>query len=293
MKTNASTMEQRCPACSGLFTISSGPRKKKVQCPRCRALVTLSEAGEVNGTPEAEAASRSPAPEEWAARCEQLQVRIETLEQQVETLLVTPRTQSPLMPGNFQNSSAKSRNHRLLDDPARIRNSSGRANGGGRGEDHPAGTPAGEAARRDKYEQSLKWPTLDIALLVNAGDAEARRLAESLKETLSVSGWKVRGVSEDAAAAQGCSGVTLAASPTIPLPMVTGTLDALSAVGLAVTLQFDPERGTNESLLIVGAAPQAEEVLMAGAPPPADAGAGADANADDDDDADETRAAAC
>src|SRR4051812_51047 len=112
VKTNAPNQEQRCPACCGLFTLGSASRKKKVQCPHCRALVTLSETAEVNGMEKPDAGAALAAQLEWEARCEQLQSRIETLEQQVEALLVAPRTQSTVIAGH--NVSQKSRDPRLL-----------------------------------------------------------------------------------------------------------------------------------------------------------------------------------
>jgi hypothetical protein len=256
MKPNAPTLEQRCPACDGLFTISSASRKKKVQCPQCRAVVTPTDPNEVKQGREADAV---PAPPEWVARCDMLQARIETLEQQVEALMVSPRT--PLAPirERFRNVSPKSRDHRLHPDPPRSRDESPQANEEQPSEAFRPEPPPAESVPREMFKRSFERPPPEIGLYVNAGDAEARQVAESLTETLASSGWKVRGVSEDAALAEGRFGVTLAASSTLPLQMVTGTLNALSAAGLAVTLQFDPERGTNESILIVGITAEAED----------------------------------
>ena len=62
----------------------------------------------------------------------------------------------------------------------------------------------------------------------------------------------MRGVTEDQATAPACSGLTLVASPTLPLPRVTSTLNALREAGFAMAFQLDPERGSGETLLIVG-----------------------------------------
>ena len=258
MKSNAPNQEHRCPACCGLFTLSSGNRKRKVQCPRCRALVILSETVEVKSI-EANAAGISAPPLGWMARCEQLQVRIEileqqveTLEQQVESLLVSPRLRAPLIPEPpVQDGNQGPRDRRLPEHLTSGTNDSSIPEKDNRREVPLPPKPL----QTGKIRRNVQQPTLEISLLVNTGDAAARQLAESLTETLCNSGWKVRGVSEDTAVANACFGVTLAASSNIPLDLVTGTLDALSAVGLATTLQFDPERGTNESILIVGAAP--------------------------------------
>ena len=230
VKASTPVLEQSCPACGGLFTIGSASRRKKVRCPQCREVVSLAEPGALNGTREAEAGRESPAAPDWRARCEMLQARIETLEQQVEALMVTPRTRSPLLPECRHDFSP-------VPDG---------------GEIFPAEMAADEAALREVFARKFQPPTPEIGLLVAAGNGAARRLAETLVEILSRAGWTVRGVTEDEALTGGCRGLILAADPTLALHRITSTLHALREAGFAMTLQLDPDRGLSETVLIVG-----------------------------------------
>ena len=243
VKASAPTLEQSCPACGGLFTVSPASRKKKVQCPQCREIVTLPQPDEVNGTPETGAAP------DWVARCEMLQARIEALEHQVEALMVTPRTRAPLIPRRLHDFDPVSREDLL---PGDLAEGASPAGGGERREVFRTEPPAEEAAPREVFTRSFQPSTPEIGLLVSAGDGAARRLAETLSKILTRTGWKVRGVTEDQATAPACSGLTLVASPTLPLPRVTSTLNALREAGFAMAFQLDPERGPGETLLIVG-----------------------------------------
>lgn len=248
VKTSAPILEQSCPACGGLFTVSAASRRKKVQCPQCREIVSLPESDDVNGTPETDAAP------DWLARCEMLQARIEALEHQVEALMVTPRTRAPLIPGRAHDFGPVSRQDLLPGDLAEDRGRASHADGGERREVFRTETPAEETVPREVVVRSFQPSAPEIGLLVSAGDGAARRVAETLTKILAGSGWKVRGVTEDQATALACSGLTLVASPALPLQRVTSTFNALREAGFAMTYQLDPERGSGETLLIVGAA---------------------------------------
>ena len=241
-------MEQSCPACGGRFTVGSASRRKKVQCPQCREVVTLSPPSEVHGTP---AGCESPAAPDWMARCEMLQARIETLEQQVEALTVAPRPRSSLISERVHDFSPVSRERLLPGDPAESHDGAAPANGGERREIFRTEMRAAEAVPREIVARNFQTLTPEIALLVAAGDGAARRLVEPLTAILAGAGWKVRGVTEDPA--PGCRGLTLAAAPTLPLHRVTSTLHALREAGFAMIFQLDPERGPSETVLIVGA----------------------------------------
>ena len=259
VKMNAPILEQSCPACGGLFTISSASRRKKVQCPQCREVVSLTPPGEMNGTAETDAGHDLPAAPDWMARCEMLQARIEALEQQVEALMVAPRNRAPLIPESRHDFSAVSREILLPGDPPENHDASSHANGGERREVFRT-----EESPRDGAARNFQSPTPEIGILVAAGDGAARRLAETLTEILALAGWKVRGVIEGKALSGGCHGLTLAAGSALPLERVTGTLNALRAAGFAMTFQLDPGRGTSETMLIVevGAESENEAGLM-------------------------------
>lgn len=248
VKTSAPILEQSCPACGGLFTVSAASRRKKVQCPQCREIVSLTPPDELNGKPETDAAP------DWMARCEMLQARIEALEHQVEALMVTPRTRAPLIPGRAHDFGPVSRQDLLPGDLPEGREGASHADGGERREVFRMETPSEETAPRGVVARTFQLSAPEIGLLVSAGDGAARQMAETLTTILAGSGWKVRGVTEDQATALACSGLTLVASPALPLQRVTSTFNAMREAGFAVTFQLDPERGTGETLLIVGAA---------------------------------------
>lgn len=247
-KTSAPILEQSCPACGGLFTVSAASRRKKVQCPHCREIVSLGLPNDVNGTAETDAAPG------WMARCEMLQARIEALEHQVEALMVTPRTPAPLIPRRHHDFGLVSHEDRLPGDLAERDAESSHAGGGEGREVFHAEAPAAEAVPREVVVRSFQPSALEIALLVAAGDAAARQVAETLTKILVGSGWKVRGVTEDQDSASACSGLTLVASPDLPLQRVTSTFNAMREAGFAMTFQLDHERGSGETLLIVGTA---------------------------------------
>lgn len=213
-----SLLEQQCPECAGLFSISSTSRKKRVQCPRCRAVVTLAE-------PPAAAPAAEPVAEsapEWAARCDQLQMRIEALEQQVEALAVAPRRHASLLRDSSPMSHAQ-----IL---------------GGAEEARPLFRPvlrAGEAL----------W---EIALLVATGGGEGRAVAEKLSGILREAGWKVRAVRESDGKPSGRAGLILAAGPALPTARITGTMRALREAGFGMSFQLDPDRGEGDAVLLVG-----------------------------------------
>ena len=249
---SAPILEQSCPACDGRFTVGSASRRKKVQCPQCREIVTLSPPSELNGTPDTSAGHEVPAAPDWMVRCEMLQARIEALEQQVEALTVAPRTRSSLIPERVHDFSPVSRERLLPRDPAESHDGASPADGGERREIFRPEMRAAEAVPREVMARNFQPPTPEIALRVAAGDGAARRLVEPLTEILARAGWKVRGMSEVQAAAPGCRGLTLVAAPTLPLPRVTSTLNALREAGFAMTFQLDPELGPSETVLIVG-----------------------------------------
>ena len=224
---SAPILEQSCPACGGRFTVGAASRRKKVQCPQCREVVTLSPPSEMNATPE----TASPPAPDWRARCEMLQARIEALEQQVETLMVSPRLHSSLL----HEFSPVARERLPPDDPR---------------ENPP---PTGEAAPCKALARNFQPAIPEIGLRIAADDEAARRLAATLTGILVGAGWTVRGVTEDPAPAPPPHGLTLIAAPTLPLARVTATLHALREAGFAIAFQLDPQREPSETLLIVGA----------------------------------------
>ena len=241
LKTSAPILEQSCPACGGRFTIGSAGRKKKVQCPQCREVVLL------NGTAHAEAAPASPAAPEWLARCEMLQARIDALEQQVEALLVAPRARPPLFAENLADFRAVRAEVPPPDDPAETPDAPVP-----RREIFREEKPDDDAAMREMFARKYQPPANDIGLLLPAGDGAARQSVEALTAILVRAGWQVRGVKEDRHfPPESRRGLTLAAAPTLPLPRITGTLNALREAGFSVGFQIDPKRGSNETVLIV------------------------------------------
>ena len=219
-----------------------------MQCPQCREIVLLPAPGAQNGTPHPEAAP------EWMARCEMLQARIEALEQQVEALLVSPRPRPPL----FAESLADFRAERAAvpvpeeqpetsDAPAPRR------------EIFREEKPDDDAAMQAMFARKYQPPANDIGLLLPAGDGAAQQSVAALTAILVQAGWQVRGVTEDGHfPPEGRRGLTLAAAPTLPLPRITGTLNALRAAGFSVGLQIDPERAAHETVLLVATAAESE-----------------------------------
>ena len=204
--------------------------------------MSLPQPAEPNGTPVADAVREIPATPEWIARCEMLQARIEALEQQVEALMVSPRTRASLLPERLHDFRPASREPLMPDAPPERR------------EVFRTDPPAAEAASCGVLAGTFHPPTPEIGLLIAAGDAAARRLAETLGGILAGAGWKVRGLTEGHSAAHGCGGLTLIASPALPLQRVTNTLNALREAGFAMTYQLDPERSSGETVLIVAPA---------------------------------------
>lgn len=248
VKTSAPILEQSCPACGGLFMISAGSRRKKVQCPQCREVVSLTPHAEVNGTPDA---SLTAVPE-WMARCEKLQARIEALEQQVEALMVTPRNRAPLIAERRHDFSAVSREIMPPGDSAENHDAPARTDEGLKREVFRAEELPSEVAARTFHP-----PTPEIMLLVAAGDGAARQLAETLTKILVRVGWKVRGVIEGQTLSGG-HGLTLTAGPALPLERVTSTLKALREAGFAMTFQLDPGCESSGTTLFVEAGGEAE-----------------------------------
>ena len=248
LKTCAPILEQSCPACGGRFTVGSAGRKKKVQCPQCREVVLL------NGTAHAEAAPALPAAPEWLAHCEKLQARIEALEQQVEALLVAPRARLPL----FGENLADFRAERAAVPPPEESPETPDAPEPGR-EVFREEEPDDGAALREMFVRKYQPPANDIGLLLPTGDGAARQSVAALTAILVRAGWQVRGVTEDGHFPPGGRrGLTLAAAPTLPLPRITGTLNALREAGFSVGLQIDPERASHETVLIVASDAESE-----------------------------------
>ena len=194
------------------------------------------------------------------ARCEMLQARIETLEHQVEALMVSPRAHAPLFPEGFADLRPDSREHRQPDNPPETPEAPLPAEDRERRDVFRAEMPVADAALRETVERKFQPPSSDIGLLLTSGDGTARQLVETLTEILIRDGWTMRGVTEDRhhTPADGCRGLTLVAAPTLPLPRVTSTLNALRQGGFAVGFQIDPARGSSETLLIVGAGAESE-----------------------------------
>lgn len=260
MKMSAPTPEQRCPACDGVFTISSANRRKRVQCPQCREVVTLVEPGELNGAGGLHAAPELPPVDGWKELCEALQARIETLEHQVEALMVTPRTNSSLIPERL-NDRSQSPCDRGSPGILPQNGQESHADGTERREVFRTEMPAPEAKPHAASGRSFQPSAPEIRLLVTSEDGAAGRVTATLTEILVRTGWTVRGVTEVMALANDRGGLTLAAAPTLPLPRVTSTLNALREAGFAVTFQLDSERDANEALLIVGAGSENEPGL--------------------------------
>ena len=248
-KNSVPNLEQRCPACAGLFTISPASRKKRVQCPHCREIVTLTEPAEINGAADSIEKRPAPAPPEWLARCDQLQARIEALEQQVEALMVSPRPHAALLPdllSGFRDQPTPS-------EPAETHSPAPPTGDRPPREFPRVAVPPPEPEPEPAFMRNFQVPTPEIGLLVAAGDEAAQRAAQALSDLLAKTGWKVRAARQDVNLPPGDGGLTLAAAPTLPVQRVTSTLNALRTAGYAVTYQLDPTRGPGEATLIVGA----------------------------------------
>ncbi len=215
--------------------------------------MTLKPLGDMNGAPDADATREAPAAPPWMAHYELLQARIETLEQQVEALSVTPRSHSSLIPERLHDFNPAAREHRLPGAPTASHNGSSPADGEERRTVFRTEMRSAATAPSELFVRNFQPSTLEIGLLVPAGDAAARRVAETLTGVVIRAGWKVRSVIEDMTLAQGRCGLIFAAAPTLPIQRVTSTLNALREAGFAVTFQLDPERGTSEAMLVVGA----------------------------------------
>lgn len=213
------------------------------------------------GEPEteaAEAAADAPAegtaPPDWMARCEILQARIEVLEHQVEALMLPRRTNPapPQMPDRFPDFPSAPREARPPAEPPERVEVFAPLERGGQGAISRAMEPLDEAPAAEVILRKVQSPAPEIGVLVSAGDPAGRKLAENLTEILARLGWRVRDPAEDTVLAKSCRGLTLAAPPTLPLPRVTGTLNALREAGYAMTFQLDPGRGLTGAVLIVG-----------------------------------------
>jgi hypothetical protein len=214
-------------------------KRKKVQCPQCREVVTLTESAPTNRTPDLDAGRDLSTKADWMARCENLRTRVETLEQQVEALMVSSRARTSLLPKRLDSSSAVPCDAPLPPDPLE--------NGTVQREAPVAATSVAQAGR------NRETPTGEVALVVTVGDRAAWQLAESLTEILVRAGWTVGGITENKALAHSFRGLTLAVGSAIPLQRVTRTLSALREAGYGMIFQIDPELGANEAALIVGA----------------------------------------
>ncbi len=216
-------LEQKCPACGGAFTISATSRKKRVQCPQCREVVDLTDPA-------------APAAPEWAARCEMLQARIETLEHQVEALSIAPRPHSALLP----DSSPMSRSQLLAGDTTEVR---------------PVRLPAEKSESQELFrtERRAGDGLREIVILVTPGDAAGHATAEKLTRILAGAGWKVGAIRETQSKSARHAGLILSAGPALPVERITTTLNALRAEGFGLSFQVDPERGDGDAVLLIGA----------------------------------------
>ncbi len=252
-KTNAPNVEQRCPACGGRFTISPANRRKKVQCPQCREVVTLTEPPEIKESAQNVEKPLPPsAPPEWLARCEQLQARIDALEQQVEALMVSPRPHTTLLQDNLPNLRSGSRPNPAPSTPLELPSTPPPT------DSRPpldlsrvTVTPAVERSEPG-FGRNFQLPTPEIGLVVAASDKSAHEVVDVLTKILMQAGWKVQAAIQDASLSPHSGSLTLAAAPTMSVQRVTITLNALRTAGYAVTYQLDPTRGPSEATLTIG-----------------------------------------
>ncbi len=203
-------------------------------------------------TPATDAGAELSAAPDWMARCEMLQARIEALEHQVEALMVTPRTTSSLIPERLPDFPSLPRDDlRAAAPPESVEPFVPLEHEEPR-ENFRMEAPADEAAPAELLLRKVEPAMPEIGVLVSAGDGAGLKLAESLTEILARAGWSVRGVAEDTPLAKSCRGLTFAVPPTLPLPRVMSTLNALREAGHAMTFQLDPTRGLTGPVLIVG-----------------------------------------
>lgn len=245
VKMNTHSREQTCPACGGVFTATIG-RRKKVQCPKCREVVTLPEEAETENRADLTAVRKLS--RESAESFENLRMRIETLEHQVEAMLGAARPRSSLILDRLHAPVSE-----MLPEVSISSDSSAPARPR---EAEITYEPAGsEIAQPDSPAEPPKAgpPLRDLLLLVTPGDAGARRVARVLPEILAQAGWRALDAREDPGISPATRGLILSAGPALPLPKVTRTLEVLRDAGFAMAFQIDPERGMSEAALIVGA----------------------------------------
>jgi hypothetical protein len=188
-------------------------------------------------------------PERMAA-WESLRSRIETLEQQVEALMVSSRARSPLLPERVEDSSPATTGL-LHDGPAAETAGSATANSPG-SESVPKSPGVEDNAKSEPQAARARERAGEAALRVVAGDRAAWQIANTLSGVLVNVGWTVGVIVEDAALSRGSRGLTLSIGSAVPIRRVTRTLEALREAGYGLTFQIDPEDLSDEALLIVG-----------------------------------------
>jgi hypothetical protein len=246
VKTSAPYQEQQCPACARKFTV--GTNRGRLRCPHCREIVVLTAPRTAIGISVAQHAPAPSVAEDWRTQCDILERRFEALEDQVKSCMAaTARAEELLLtPGRAHDDCLTPR-----DTPSQRQDAAEpRENANGNAQCKAPGNyaPAQHAEVRDVPAQNTPAPV--ITLLASSQDIATHRLARTLTEILSRAGW---GVHESSNVTTRCGhGLTLAVAPTLSRERLTTTFNALRVAGFSVTLQFDPQLGADETLLIVG-----------------------------------------
>jgi hypothetical protein len=237
--------EEHCPACGAVFARTLGVRRRKVQCPKCREIVMLKPAE----LPEAMAPAApvslvttapTPAAAELAelralvSRLETLPSRVELLEKQLEWIMDhRPAAEASLLrPGQ--------RLRWLRGAPVPWT-----------GDGEPLSGLQGEVLLHNA--RALRSAALTI--FAAAADAQARRLAERLKELFTQAAWVVNGVFEKALA-PGQNGLVLLTGLCPAPPGFVAASICLTAAACPLFSGFDGSIRESEIVLTV-AAPQA------------------------------------
>lgn len=244
VKTSAPCQEQHCPACARKFTVATN--QGRLRCPHCREIVVLT-------APRAPSGKSQDAPalnggEDWKTQCEILEKRFEALEHEVRSYMAAAARAEQLLlaPGCGHDVCLTPRDapsqRGEAAEPREI------ANGNAHGKTPGDCAPAEQAEARDVTAQDIRSPV--ITLLASTQDIATHRVARRLTEILSRAGW---GVHESSDVTARCGhGLTLAVAPTLSRERLTTTFNALRVAGFSVTLQFNPQLGADETLLIVG-----------------------------------------
>jgi phage FluMu protein Com len=232
--------EERCPACGAVFAPSLGVRRKKVQCPKCREIVMLKSPAPAAPTiPVALVAGESAPPataelvelRALVSRLETLPGRVELLEKQLEWLMDhRPAAEASLLrPGQ--------RLRWLRSAPVPWT-----------GEGEPLAGVQGEILLHNA--RALRSAALTI--VVTAADAQARRLAERIKDLFCQAAWLVEGVHEKLLAPNQ-RGLVLLTSVCPPPPGFVAASMSLTAAACPIFCGYDTTVREHEIVLTVGA----------------------------------------